>query len=643
MIWFRRILTIPITIIFLVLLVSVLLVTQVTGIVGSRGFYNDQMQKADMYNFVYDDLLPVAIDEIEIDEEDDIPIDIDAIEDDIISSIRKILPPNWLKIQFESATNALIPYIAGDTDGFTFTVELRDRAEMAADVIKEDMLQGTTFTRIYDGVTHKMASSVFDNLDELPYSLMLSEEQIENSLRTVIAEEWISRQFEAGIDSILPYLTRDSNSFTIVVDLQDQVDPAATAVIELLDRHETWDYLFNEMIAPIVEANLEFVVDIGFGVNVNQEEVISSIRVTLPDSWFQARLRELLDDTAAYIKGEADSIEVTVDLSDRKAVFLNELYDIADEKLKNLFYDLPQCSPEEFALIIMTLPPNTLPECRPSGGTYQQFKSALNIDIASLMDRMIGEQLPEQWVYTDADLRQARGEGEEDFLYDLREWVTNGWTYNEADLLDDLDSDNEETLDDVRGWIAHGYIVTEKDLREAIADTEEDLASFDNARRWIATGRTWLWSLWLILVLVLFCIGLLGGRSWRTRFIWTLVVILFSACTIYIATTVTYNWFAESKIPEMIDVSDYEGVKAVMADKGKEVIENISGSFVSGIKGKTIWMMIGSGIILLGTIGWSVIGERRRKVYIDRLRDVYRYMRSHISSLSSRFSRVLHR
>jgi hypothetical protein len=190
----------------------------------------------------------------------------------------------------------------------------------------------------------------------------------------------------------------------------------------------------------------------------------------------------------------------------------------------------------------------------------------------------------------------------------------------------------------VRGWIESGYTVTETDLREAIADTEEDLRSFDDVRRWIATGRTWLWTLWLIPFLLLLCIGLLGGRSWTSRLAWALAVLLLTSLTFYIVTAVTYSRVAEPRIEEAIDTSEYEGVEAVLAEKGKEVIENASSSFVSGIKGKTLWMMIGSGVVLLAVTGWGAAGQRREE-YVGRLRSATEHIRRKCSSLWSRLSR----
>ncbi len=65
MIWFRRILTIPLIIIFVALLIVLLPVSQLNDTVGNPEFYKDHIQQADLYNFVYDEVLPAGLDELE--------------------------------------------------------------------------------------------------------------------------------------------------------------------------------------------------------------------------------------------------------------------------------------------------------------------------------------------------------------------------------------------------------------------------------------------------------------------------------------------------------------------------------------------------------------------------------------------------
>jgi hypothetical protein len=613
MIWVRRILAIPLIILFFILFIVVLLVTQVNSTFANPGFYNDQLRRADMYNFVYDKALPAALDEIKEDDSSDIPIDITNIKDEIVSAARKIVPPEWLQAQVETVTNTIIPYFLGKTDRFTYTVAFQDRVTTAAEVIKSDMLQGDTFTKLYDDGISYAADKMLENLDRVPYSITLSKEQVENFLRAVAPEDWVSSEAAAAIDSVTPYATGDSDHFAFTIHFQGRIDPIAAATLELLKGQETYNYLLDEIITPIVLENIGASVNLGYGVTLSQTEIASAIKQVLPQSWVEARLGELINAIAAYVKGEATTIQITVNLADRKAAALDVLTMLADQKLETRFYSLPVCSMAQFLQIVQTLPPGGIPSCRPSGVSYQDFKTTLGINVANTVNQSVGTHLPNQWVYTEADLRQSLGADNADFLDKARDWVSSGWTFTDADLIDKLDSDQEQTLNDVRGWIKSGYTVTEVDLRDKIAETDADLENLDTVRHRIDTGTTWLWALWLLLFVFLIPIAILCGRNWISRLGWGLAVLFVTSLIIYIAVSVTYSHVAAPRLENgVLDPAQYEGVGAVMAEKGNEIIQNVASAFAWGVERTAIYSMIGSGVVLLGLIVWRVVLPRTR-------------------------------
>jgi len=339
----------------------------------------------------------------------------------------------------------------------------------------------------------------------------------------------------------------------------------------------------------------------------------SAIEEVLPQSWLQARFEEVISEVAAYVKGDAEGIDIVVDLTDIKAAALDVLTGLTGQKLETKFYSLPVCSWAEFLQATQNLPPNTIPSCRPSGVSYQDFKTTLNIDIAESVEQTVGDDLPSQWVFTDDDLRESLGEEDADFLDSVRDKVSEGWTFTDADLMDKLDSEEEQDLADARGWVKSGYTVTEADLRDRISETDTDLDSFDNVRHHIHNSRTWLWTLWLVPFAFLIIIALLCGRSWISRLAWGLAVLFLTCLAIYIATAVTYSHVAEPRLENiLLDNSQYEGVEAVMAEKGNEVIQNVARAFASGVKSMALYFMIGSGVVLLALAVWRLVLPRVR-------------------------------
>jgi hypothetical protein len=490
MIWVRRILAIPLLILFVVSFIAVLVLTQVNNSFANPGFYNDQMKRADMYNFVYDSALPAALDQVKTDVSADININVDAIKESVASAARKIAPPEWLQAQTELATETIIPYLTGKTDSFTYSVVLKDRVEIAAEVVKSDIIHGNAFNSLYnDGISYA-ADRVAQNIGILPYSLTFSKDEIENALKQAIPIDWAASQASAGVDALEAYMIGNSDHFTITIYLKDRVAETITALAA-----------------------------------------------------------------------------------------------VADQEIEAQFYSLPTCSTAQFTQSVQGLPTGKLPPCRPTDLTYQEFKDMFNVDarVTSSIEQMVTSQIPNQWMYTDAQ------------------------------LLDKLGSKNAQTLNDSRDRIKNGYTLTQADLRDKISQNRADLNNFDTARHRINTARTWLWALWLIPFAFLVLVALLCGRSWIGRAFWGLGALFVTSLAIYIAVTVTYSHVAEPRLTqEIFHPSNYQGVSAVMAEKGNEVITNVAGSSASGIEWMAICSMIGSGVVLLGLIIWRVVLPRTR-------------------------------
>ena len=627
--WIRRILAIPLIILFFVFFTVALFVTQVNDKLDDTGFYNHHMEKADIYNFFYDEVLPAALDEVEEDDTSgDIPIRLSPIQDELISAAKSILPPEWLQEQFVAAIDASLPYFMGSTDEFTYTLPLRERVDTATTVIKDDILQGPAFTSVYDDMIDYIADQILDEIENIPYTLTLQKAELKESLEKALPEEWLASEFASVIDSVIPYFTDDSDHFTVAFDLKRRVDAIAEGTIEVLTGEETYEYVLDTLITPIVEDNIGITVDLPYGIILTQEEISTTIKKVMPQPWVDARMRDILNSIASYAKKEVDSIDLTIDLADQKTQAMEILGNKANEKLEILFNALPMCTPAEFATQLQTMSSWSLPDCRPSGVSYSQFKSALGADIdaiiADAINQSISEEIPDQWIFTKEDLQESLGEENEDFLETARDYVSDGWIFTEVDFLDELEPDDEDQLNDVRDWIGNDYTLTHEDIRDEITDEGRDteaLDSFDDSRESIDTFRSWLWALWILPIVFLIGIGFLAGREWRGRSIWALGVLFGVSLVILISVSAIYSTAGESEIDDAIDLSELNGVELVAAEKGQEVIENIADDFVSAIKSDTIITMIFSFIFLFGIVGWSYYNDRRNSGAISDTSD----------------------
>ncbi len=538
------------------------------------------------------------------------------IEKEIVATARKLAPPEWLQSNFERATDQIVPYLRGSTDEFSYTIDFKDKVQASPGIIKEEILHGKAFESIYDDLIAYASRKTVENLDKVPYSLTLSEDEIAGSLRSVIDKAWLAERIEESMNSMVPYLTLDADHFTITVPLKDRVDAIAAAMMDILSRQETYDYVVKEIIAPIVTEELAPQVKLPFSVSLSRQEIIAGIGDSLPSSWFDEQLSNVIDSISSYVKRESGSTDIVVDLTEQKPAILETLLEIGDGKLEAVFKKLPACSMAEFEIAKDNTPPDSLPSCRPNGVYFEQYKRMLEIDLSEQIDSRILEVIPNQWTYTQDDLIQSMGAENEDFLEEARDNVANGWTFTDTDLKDQLDDpEDKERLEDVRDWLGNGYTLTQQDIEDEL--DEEELDDFNDARSQINSFRSWLWIIWLIPVLLLVAIGFIGGQRWKGRSLWALAVMFIASIIVLIATSVIYSSAVESEIEEAIDLSERDGLELVMAEKINEMTENAASDFASGIQTDALFMVIFSGVVLVVIAGWSIYRRRMSRGVSD--------------------------
>ncbi|MBE0480059.1 MAG: hypothetical protein IBX68_03675 [Dehalococcoidia bacterium] len=618
MIWFRRVLIIPLSIILLLVLSSVLLVTQVNDTLGNPRFYNDQMSRNDMYAFIHEGVLPAALDDFETNGyAEDMPVRITAIGDDLIAAAGKILPARWLQDSFESGTEAVIPYLTGSRDSFTYTLVLKDRVETASAVVKSDILGADAFGILYQDLVDYITRNMHEEFQDLPAELTLTLAEIEESMERIAPADWLVDRLEVLLDSITPYLTGETDFFAFETGLEGRVDAIASVVIDLLCRPETYDYFLEQVLVPEIMQELESTICLPYGVAVSAEEVECAVRTVLPLSWMRETLAEIVGSLANYIKGESASLGAVIDLSDEKEAIKNSVAALANEKMADLLCSLPVCTMAQFLQIVSALPPYTLPGCRPLELSCDELRAYLEIEFGAYVEQAIIDDIPDKIALDGEDIRLLLGDSAIDFVDRARELVADYSTVDENDLAQLLGRDGMEELQDMRSTIAQGYTVTDSDLREIIG-VEEDQAAFDDARRWIGTTRSWLWAFWLIPFAGLVPIGLLGGRTWRTRLIWAFAALFFAALIVYIAVAVSYPVLLEPRIEELsLEASGDSHIEAALVLKGNALMESAATTFTSGLKNKILMLMAGSGAVLVGAGLWPLIRKRIGEDQLD--------------------------
>ena len=273
MIWLRRAFTIPLILIFFVLLVAAVAITAVNNTAASSDFYNDRMVKADMYNYVYDSILPAALDEMDTTDTSDLPVSIYDLNVEITTAAEQAFPAWWLQQQFESITDVLVPYMVDDEAGFTFIFTVKEQMDDVGQAIKDNLLAGNAFAGLYDDLISYIAGYYYDNLTELPPDVDITESEVKTALENSLSQQWLRAQLDEAIDQIIPYLAGDRNYFELNFAIQEQVSDETLLTLlgpgneDYLDEArdwlgDGWTYTQNDLYAELSAEDVQNLQDV---------------------------------------------------------------------------------------------------------------------------------------------------------------------------------------------------------------------------------------------------------------------------------------------------------------------------------------------------------------------------------------------
>ncbi|MBI2856126.1 MAG: hypothetical protein HYX93_04695 [Chloroflexi bacterium] len=632
MIWVRRLLTIPLGLLFLVLLVLTLIVFRLGATFLEPDFYKEQLAKADIYSFLLNELPTSGIEELRAKEpaffsedlEENPVVTLGLSTYEIVSSIQTALPPSWLQTQVEQVIDQAGGYITGKRDGFEITIRAAERVKATTGEVERLVHKANLYDLLFDEIVSPKVDEALEG-DNLPFSVTLTRDEIISAVQRVVPEEWVKEQVDQALDEVTAYIVGDQDSFEIRVELAQQADVAVTEVKDLLRRANFGELLFDEVVDPFLEGNLTQLTELPFGVTITQEEVKSALRQVAPPQWVEEQVLGVIDEVGPYLTGSSNSFQVVIPLDERREVALGVIGDLADAKLRELIRGLPQCDAGQFPFAGGFPDANELPLCYPPGFDIEELVDSLDIDITGGVDAMIGSQLLDPVTYTQADLRKALSGSEDttvlEIVDNVREVVSQGWTYTDADLREDLmESQGEdaiETLDDVRDALSGGFTYTDADLREDLADAGdgEVLDNLDKFRDQLGRARSLQYLVYVLWALLLMAIGVLGGRHWWSKVAWAAVVLSVSSAIVFIASGPIYGYVGESRIDELRteQLQDLEGTQLLAAEKGFDVAQTVADDFLGGIATASLTLLIVAVVILGVALLWPRVSPRLRQ------------------------------
>jgi hypothetical protein len=568
MMWFRRVIAIMLAFIFILVFIPTLVIFRINDTVGNSAFYTAQLRKADIYNFVYDSVLPSAIEDA-YSHLDNPEFNISVLKPYMAPLVEDTVPRAWLQIQVEESINVLLPYILGDTKGFQIQIPLKDRAKVGAQSIKKTLRQDSVFHNLYDLIINYIVNKDLFNLKVLS----LSREQSLPLVKAALPEQWLLTQIDNAIDGASLYLASDQEHFTVHLDLKNRLTDLEPAVNNLLKETEYYNAFIDNILIPALDQNTQIIAQLSAKGYINDDDIRNAEKEVFSLEWYQSRIPDITGPIFAYLNGTQPTLEVELPLDDRKSVAVAALTQLVNNKAGK------------------DISASTIP----------------------ILNELVNQLIPDRLAIDDVLFSD---DGVRTILTEARDSISKGETFTDENL-GTIMGPGFENVGKLRQRITEGIVFTDNDLRVLLQKTNNynytansELQTFDNIRHLLGTMRRWRMLAWLVPVLLLAAIGALGACKWPNKLIWGASVLAVTSALVYILFGPVYSVLAQPKISAgLLHIANQtQGFEGLITEKVVSIAQNSIDNFIGGIKLQVLILFFVSVLI----IGFGIVWQQKK-------------------------------
>jgi hypothetical protein len=551
-------------------------------------------------------------------------------------------PPEYLQEITSEALAEFMPYLRGESDEFAISLALNERVSGFFTGLEDTYVQIDLANVLVDELIAPAAIKSAGDFTEGPFGLVLTPEQAGEAAREIVPPEWIDEQVFTTLDTLNAYLSGNSDTLAINISFKDRVPIAARVIKETLTESNAEEVIFDKLIKPKITEQIGLVTVLSYEVTINDDEITDAVNRIAPPEWVRGHIDAIIDNVAAYMSRESDTLSYTVDLSDQRAAAIDVLADLAVAKAVEQVDALPQCASLAAGQnALRAIAAGSLPGCTNPNLPIDQFLEQLVTQLTAEVKQIIGGQFPDSVTYDESLFTSALGGQGSTDLESVRDKIAEGMTIDVDDMLGQI-SDQDQTADLMLEIIRTGRSYTQVDFdryREERAANRgtDDLNAVDTFRGTlglvlgplaaaIATG---------IGLLILFIIGVLGGRSWTSRLIWGASALTFSALIIWLMFAQILSGvgadFATEKLLGGIEIQiaenerqgDSIGMLVLARDEGVEKLRAVGDAITGEFAGYAILWLVAGVIAILAAIAIRVTGGKKIVSYLGISRARY--------------------
>jgi hypothetical protein len=626
MILLRRLFALLLVPVAITSILAVTVVLRVNETLLEPQFWVDQLRAADVYEETYSKILPAAIAAASEDASDDLTsgpdFDFTRFNADIVRIAREVVPPEWIQDQVESALLTVSPYLLGEEDSFSLTIQFGDRIQAAATALKRETKNEAVYGPLYEESIGWAAEKVVEGAEDIEIPIQVTSDEATGYLRRVLPPAWLQSSIDDAVDSALPYLLGSADEFEVTIALGERVDPLAQVLRDVLGKTDLQGLIIEEVVMPTVSQNLNGGIDIVSGVQLGSDEILESVRETLTPDWVAEIQEEIINDFADYLTGRTDTFESTIELGDRKGQVIGNLLPRVEAELASQFDRLPECIIEQARDVDFT--DNRLPECRPPEFDYARFISESDVNPIAELTRAIQPLIPDEFDFGEAQLREVAGPEASETLDDVRESARDGLKFSHEDILGNLDPEDIVRFDEVRADLRDGFTLTEEDFEDALTEASVFISTVDRVRGWISIARGLAPLAWMQVAFFLVLVGALGGRNWGSRLGWAFVTLGIGTGVLWATSGPLYDGLGSTgwntARDEALAQADSE-VGRLGIELGLIFVRTVTNEFNSGLASTGLMLLIIAGAGFAIAVVLQATGGSRRRAKESRQAD----------------------
>jgi len=189
----------------------------------------------DLHAALFDETIPKAI-ESKLDAEVDIALGITLTADEVSAALARVITPSLMQSLQSQAVDELGPYLIGRSDTFTFTIPLADQVDAAQQEFNRILEQVDLQPFILDEVLEPALDEFIINGVELPLGVTITREEIRQAMEAALTPAWVDQQTDSLVNGIVPYLTGQTEGFTVSVPVRDRISVAVDILTSTVDQ-----------------------------------------------------------------------------------------------------------------------------------------------------------------------------------------------------------------------------------------------------------------------------------------------------------------------------------------------------------------------------------------------------------------------